>query len=77
MIWKLDFSEPATLITILFSAFVLLKKFGEMDRYHGLRVLILTLFFSCTLFLIFVSQSAFLDPAYGECDPELFCSTEM
>lgn len=71
------FSEPAHVVTLLIGLILLMKKFAEMDRYHTLRVLILTLIFSCIVFYFFVEYGFTLGTPAFDCQPEHFCMTEM
>ena len=74
MYWAPDLSEPANFFMLLIGIIVMLKKFGEMERYLELRVLILTLLFSWYVLYFFLTfGSPFTDPINPPCTPENFC----
>ena len=74
MYWTIDISEPANFVTLLIGIIVMLKKFGEMERYLELRVFILTTLFSTFVVYFFLTYgSGFTDPINPPCTPQNFC----
>jgi len=63
MYWTIDISEPANFVMLLIGILVMLKKFGEMERYLELRVFILTTLFSTFVVYFFLTYGfALTDP---------------
>jgi uncharacterized MnhB-related membrane protein len=54
-----DLSAFLNNVTLVITALLLLKKIADMDRYHTLRVVILTSVFSCLIvYMLFVTMGA-------------------
>ena len=65
-------------VIILSGALLCFKRVAEMERYHDLRVVILTTILSSVVFVLFLAFSVTLDPIYDECPSTAhFCYTEM
>ncbi len=69
-------------VIILSGALLCFKRVAEMERYHDLRVVILTTILSAVVILFFVAVGfTFGNPHYFYYDdcpsPEHFCYTEM
>jgi hypothetical protein len=55
----LDLSAVLKNVTLVITALLLLKKLADMDRFHALRVVILTSVFSCLIvYVLFVTMGA-------------------
>jgi hypothetical protein len=50
----IDLSALLNVVTVVITAFLLLKKIADMDRFHRLRVVILTTAFCCLIFYVLV-----------------------
>ena len=50
-----DFWDPVHFVTFLFGVILLLKRVAEMDRYHKLRVIVLTSILSCIAIYFFLA----------------------
>jgi hypothetical protein len=68
-------------LIFLLGLLLLVKKVAQMERYHALRVVILTSILTCFAFYIFsVCGLDIGTGAYSDCtkaDPDHFCLTEM
>ena len=66
-------------VIILSGALLCFKRVAEMERYHDLRVVILTTIFSFIVFVFFLAFGLSLgDPIYYDCpSAEHFCMTEV
>jgi hypothetical protein len=67
-------------VIIISGALVCLKKIAEMDRYHELRVLVLTAILSAVAILFFLGYGLTLgNPVFYDCASQdgHFCQTEM
>ncbi|HSE16271.1 MAG TPA: hypothetical protein VLB46_04415 [Pyrinomonadaceae bacterium] len=65
-------------VIILSGIILCLKRVAEMERYHALRVIVLSVvlcFIGGLLFLFFAAT--FGEPYPFDCLPEHFCHTEM
>ena len=71
-----DLSQPGNFLTLLVSAIVLLKTFGGMNRYHTLRVFILTVIITWIVFYVFYCIDTSLHPPV-EYPNDHFTLTEM
>ena len=68
-------------LLFLIGLLLLVQRVAQMDRYHALRVVVLTSIFSCFAFYIFsVCGLDIGETTYADCtnaDPDHFCLTEM
>jgi uncharacterized membrane protein YesL len=66
-------------IILISGGILCLKRVAQMERYHNLRVVVLTTILSFIVFFFFLAYGVtFGDPIYYDCpSPEHFCMTEM
>ena len=67
-------------VILLSGALLCFKRVAQMERYHDLRVVILTTILSFIVFFFFLAYClSFANPFYyNECpSPQHFCMTEM
>ena len=73
-----DFNFVDGLIILVLGFLLCFKRVAEMERYHQLRVIILTAIFGAVVVLFLMGLgSAFDDDLQYDCPPEHFCQTEM
>ena len=73
-----DLSNPLEVVVLLVGILATLKKVAEMERYHDLRVAVLTILLSFAMFFLFlIGAPAPADPIWCPEDPRVFCHTEM
>ena len=76
----LNLSNPADVVALLIGAVLLLKKTADMERYHGLRVIVLTSILSLIAILLFLGyglKQSGLIYAPDCVDEQHFCLTEI
>jgi len=65
-------------VVIFFGVLYSLKRVAQMERYHELRVIILTVIFGVIVFFFIMGLGeSFDDHTQYDCPPEYFCQTEM
>jgi hypothetical protein len=65
-------------VIILFGVLLCLKRVAEMERYHALRVVVLSVVLGFVAGFFFLAFAlTFGEPFQYECPPEHFCHTEM
>jgi dolichyl-phosphate-mannose--protein O-mannosyl transferase len=75
-----ELANPVHLVPLLFGVVLLLKKAAEMERYHNLRVIVLTAILSWIVICFFVAYGLTLGnpiEPYDCVDEQHFCMTEM
>lgn len=71
-----DFNFVDCLVMLL-GTLLCFKRVAEMERYHGLRVIVLTSILGVVVLLLFLAfGSSLFEPQY-DCYPAHFCQTEM
>ena len=80
MLATMTFSDAFDFVVPLLGVFLVFKRVAEMERYHMLRVMILTLILSFVVILLFIGYGlSGGNPIETDCvDGEVhFCHTEM
>lgn len=76
----LNLSNPVDVVALLIGAVLLLKKIADMERYHELRVIVLTSILSFIAILLFLGYGLTQSGSIyaPDCvDERHFCQTEM
>jgi hypothetical protein len=76
----LDLSNPLEVVVLVFGIVVTLQKVVEMERYHDLRVTVLTILLSFAMFYLFLIGAPLpADPIWSDCpeDNACFSHTKM
>jgi len=61
-------------VTLVIGFLFLAKKVADMQRYHALRVVILTSMLICLIIYLLVNAFPVREP---RCTPDYYCQTEM
>ena len=65
-----EYSNTIELLIFVAGGFGLLQKIGDMERYHQLRVVVLTMLFSVAMIVFFVTNVFTREPSINFDDPE-------
>ena len=65
-----DAASVTDFLIIVAGLLWLLKKVAEMERYHELRVFVITTFLSCIVIYFFVLMTLSPEPGLSNCTPD-------
>lgn len=77
MLSSLNLSDVPHIVMLSLGAILLLKKIAEMEKYHVLRVAVLTVILSLVIFGVVGNGLSVNDSDRVDCPDNHYCQTEM